>query len=144
MISAETAPITRSVEIGAPPERVFRLLTEPDELVRWWPDAAELDPRLGGRLRFEFRGGEAVVTGVITRYEPPTALAFSWFPSQKPNHETRVEFTLTPIGAERSRLEVVHSGWEGASELRPPHDEGWTYFLGRLQELEIATTKEER
>lgn len=135
MINTETAPIVRSVEIGAPPERVFRLLTEPEELVRWWPDSAELDPRLGGRLRFEFLGGEAVVTGVITRFEPPTALAFSWFPSQKPDHETRVEFTLEPAGEGASRVEVVHSGWEGAAELRPMHDEGWGHFLGQLVDL---------
>jgi uncharacterized protein YndB with AHSA1/START domain/quercetin dioxygenase-like cupin family protein len=135
MVSADVAPIVRSIEIGAPPERVFRLLTDPEELVRWWPDAAELDPRVGGRLRFELRGGEAVVTGEVTRYEPPRALAFTWFPSGKPDHETRVEFTLTPAGEGGSRVEVVHSGWDGAADLRPLHDEGWADFLGRLSAI---------
>ena len=33
--------ILAEVEIAAPPERVFRALTQSDEIVRWWgsPDA---------------------------------------------------------------------------------------------------------
>ena len=127
-----TDPIVRSVEIGADPDRVFALLTEPQELVRWWPDAAELEPREGGRVRMEFRGGEAVVNGTVKAFDPPRALAFSWFPSARPDVETEVAFTVTPLGDGRSRLDLVHSGWEHAPELRAMHDEGWGFFLGRL------------
>jgi uncharacterized protein YndB with AHSA1/START domain len=134
VVSTDTAPIARDVEIGAAAEDVFRLLTEPEKLARWWPDSAEIDARVGGRFRFVFRGGEAVVTGEVTRFEPPRALALAWFPSGRPEVETQIEFTVTPLGDDRSRVEVVHSGWEEAPELRPMHDEGWAYFLGRLKE----------
>lgn len=134
MVSTDTAPIVRTVEVGAPPERVFQLLTEPDELVRWWPDTAEIDARVGGQFRFAFRGGEAVVTGEVARFDPPGALALTWFPSGRPDVETRIEFTIEPHGDGGCRVEVVHSGWEDAPELRPMHDEGWAHFLGRLRE----------
>ena len=38
-----TDDVTQSVEVDAPRERVWQLLTDPGELPRWWPDAAEPD-----------------------------------------------------------------------------------------------------
>jgi uncharacterized protein YndB with AHSA1/START domain len=131
----ETAPIVRSVEIGAGAERVFALLTEPESLVRWWPEAAEVEARLGGRVRMEFLGGESVVTGEVTRYDPPAALGLSWIRAETPDVVTTIEFTITPLGTERSRVEVVHAGWEQAPAQRPMHDAGWAHFLRSLAAL---------
>jgi uncharacterized protein YndB with AHSA1/START domain len=131
----ETAPIVRSVEIGITPERLFPLLVEPASLVRWWPDVAELEPRLGGRVRMTFRGGESVVTGTVTRFEPPKALGFTWVRAESPGVTTQVDFTVVPVAEDRCRVEVVHSGWEAAPEVRPMHDAGWAHFLGSLSAL---------
>lgn len=133
--AVETAPIVRSVEIQATPERLFALLTEPEALVRWWPDLADLEPRLGGRVRMTFRGGESVVTGEVTQFHPPHSLGFTWIRAETPDVTTRVEFAVSALDAERSRVEVVHSGWEQAPELRPMHDAGWSHFLGCLADL---------
>jgi uncharacterized protein YndB with AHSA1/START domain len=130
-----TAPIVRSIEIGAEPDRVFQLLTDERALVRWWPDVAELEPRLGGRVRFAFRGGASIVTGELTRFEPPRALGLTWVRAETPGVTTSVEFTITPLDGGRSRVEVVHAGWEAAPELRPMHDAGWAHFLGSLAAL---------
>jgi uncharacterized protein YndB with AHSA1/START domain len=132
---AETAPIVRSVDIATTPERLFPLLVEPASLQQWWPDVAELEPRLGGRVRMEFRGGESVVTGEVTRFEPPRAVAFTWIRGERPDVSTHVELTVTELGAERCRVEVVHSGWEQAADLRPMHDAGWEHFLACLTAL---------
>jgi uncharacterized protein YndB with AHSA1/START domain len=148
--ATETAPIVRSVEIAASPERVFALLTEPDALVRWWPEAAELEPRLGGRVRMEFRGGESVVTGEVTRYDPPVALGLTWIRAETPGVVTTIEFTIARLGRDRARVEVVHAGWEQAPQQRPLHDAGWSHFLGSLAALaegrpferELQTSKE--
>lgn len=131
----ETAPIVRSVEIGTTPEEVFPLLVEPESLVRWWPDVAELEPRLGGRVRMAFRGGESVVTGTVTRFDPPSALGFTWVRAETPLVTTKVDFTVVPLAGGRCRVEVVHSGWEDAPELRPMHDAGWAHFLACLVDL---------
>lgn len=131
----ETAPIVRSVEIGTTPERLFPLLVEPESLVRWWPDVAELEPRLGGRVRMTFRGGESLVTGTVTRFEPPRALGFTWIRAESPGVTTQVDLTVVPLAEDRCRVEVVHSGWEAAPELRPMHDAGWSHFLACLIDL---------
>jgi hypothetical protein len=46
-----------------------------------------------------------------------------------------VEFSVVAIDQGRSRVEVVHSGWKQAPELRPMHDAGWKHFLGCLADL---------
>ncbi len=137
---ADTGPIVRSIEIAASPERLFPLLVEPDWLRRWWPDVAQFEPRVGGRVRMEFRGGESVVTGEVKRYEPPTALAFSWVRDGRPEVATLVELTVTRLGAERCRVELVHSGWERAPDWRPMHDAGWRHFLACLAALAEGRT----
>jgi uncharacterized protein YndB with AHSA1/START domain len=133
--ASRTLPIVRSVEIAAAPERVFELLTDERELVRWWPDTAELEPKAGGRFRFAFRGGESIVTGELTRFDPPRALALTWVRAETPDVTTSVEFTVTPLGGDRCRVEVVHAGWEAAPDQRPLHDAGWAHFLGCLDAL---------
>lgn len=131
----ETAPIVRSVDVASTPERLFPLLVQPESLERWWPDVAELEPRVGGRVRMEFRGGESVVTGEVTRFEPPRAVAFTWVRAERPDVSTHVELTVTELDPDRCRVEVVHSGWEHVPEMRPMHDAGWAHFLGCLSAL---------
>ena len=128
-------PIARSVEIDARAEAVFPLLVEPRSLEKWWPDVAQLEPRVGGVVRMVFRGGDSVVTGEVTRFEPPRALAFSWIREERPDVSTLVELTVTELTAERCRVDVVHSGWEHTPELRPMHDAGWAHFLACLAAL---------
>jgi uncharacterized protein YndB with AHSA1/START domain len=128
-------PIVRSVEIRTTAQQLFSHLTDPQSLVRWWPDVAELEPRLGGRVRMEFLGGASIVTGEVTRFEPPHALGFTWVRDETPDVTTRVDFTVTPLDDTRCRIEVVHTGWDQAPELRPMHDRGWAHFLGCLADL---------
>jgi uncharacterized protein YndB with AHSA1/START domain len=129
-----TAPIVEEIVVHATPERIFSLLTRPEELVRWWPDVASFDARVGGEVRFGWAGG-AEVTGRVTRFDPPRALAFSWTPDDRSDARTAVEFTVTDLGAGSCRVTVVHSGWETAPELRPRHHAGWRHFLGCLADL---------
>lgn len=132
---ADASPIVRSVEIATPAAALFPLLVEPASLQRWWPDVAELEPRVGGRVRMEFRGGESVVTGEVTRFEPPRAVAFTWVRGERPDVSTHVELTVTALDGDRCRVDVVHSGWEHAPDWQPMHDAGWAHFLGCLAAL---------
>lgn len=129
------AAIARSVEIEAGAEDVFPLLVEPSSLERWWPDVAALEPRLGGAVQMVFRGGESVVNGEVTRFEPPRALAFTWIRGERPDVSTLVELTVTELAVDRCRVDVVHSGWEHAPDWQPMHDAGWAHFLGCLAAL---------
>lgn len=136
---SDVSPVVRTIEIAAPPERVFELFTDPAKLVLWWPDAARLEPRLGGRIELEFEG-RGDVSGEITRYEPPYGLAFTWVRGVAPEVVTHVDVTLRAAGDGGCRVELVHSGWENVpdelvDEWRALHRAGWDFFLGCLADL---------
>ena len=126
-----TSDVSQAVEVDAPPERVWDLLTNPAELSRWWPDAARLEPRVGGRIVLEFGPGD--VTGEVTRWEPPTAIGFTWEASNMPGVRLHVDFTVDDLGDGRSRVHVLHSGFADApAAAREAVVGGWEHFLPRL------------
>ncbi|MFL5930564.1 MAG: SRPBCC domain-containing protein [Gaiellaceae bacterium] len=128
-----TQDVTEEVEVGAPPDRVWQLLTDPAELPKWWPDAAELEPRIGGRIVLRFGPGD--VTGEVTEWQPPETLGFTWIASNMPDVELHVTFRVDDLGGGRSRVRVVHSGFEGApAGAREQVVGGWAHFLPRLAE----------
>ncbi|MFL6018800.1 MAG: SRPBCC domain-containing protein [Gaiellaceae bacterium] len=137
--AVDVSPVVQSVEIDATPDRVFGLFTEPDQLVKWWPDAVRLEPRVGGKMHMTFEGrGE--VWGEITRFEPGRALGFTWIRSVAPDVTTRVDVSFEALGEGRTRVEVIHTGWEAVpdelvAEWRTIHDVGWKHFLGCLADL---------
>ena len=131
----DVTPVVQAVDVDAAPARIFELWTQPEELVRWWPQAAEVDQRVGGKIKLVFGPGD--VTGEITRYEPPRAFAFTWIRSDYPDITTYVDVAITDLGEGKSRVEVTHTGWEAVppEELdhwRMIHRDGWQHFLGVL------------
>ena len=123
--------VQQTVEVDAPRERVWELLTDPAELPRWWPDAAELEPRVGGRVVLTFGPGD--ITGEVTSWEPPARLGFTWEASNLPGIRLHVTFTVDDLGGGRSRVGVVHSGFaEAPAEARDAVSGGWAHFLPRL------------
>jgi uncharacterized protein YndB with AHSA1/START domain len=135
----DVSPIVQSVEIESSPDRVFALFTDAEQLVKWWPDAATFEPRLGGKVQLVFEGrGE--VSGEITRFEPPHALGFTWVREVAPDITTRVDVSIAEAGEGRCRVELVHSGFEAVPEEQrgewmAMHDAGWKFFLGCLADL---------
>ncbi len=135
----DLSPVVQSVEIDASPERVFELFTDPDLLVRWWPDAVRLDSRVGGRIELDF-GEKGNVWGEITRFEPPHGLGFTWVRGIAPAVTTHIDVMITEVGDGRARVELVHTGWEAVpadqvDEWRSMHSAGWSFFLGCLADL---------
>jgi uncharacterized protein YndB with AHSA1/START domain len=133
------ATVVQSVEIRSTPDAVFGLFVDPEQLVKWWPDAVTLEPRVGGKLHLVFEGrGE--VSGEITRFEPPAGLGFTWVREVAPEITTHVDVAIEDLGDGRCRVELVHSGFDAVPEDQRAewiaiHDAGWQHFLGCLADL---------
>jgi uncharacterized protein YndB with AHSA1/START domain len=137
------AQIEKDILIDAPVDVVWRVITEPDQIVRWFSDEAEVDLRPGGQGRLVFRGGDSYQLHVEA-VEPPTRFAFRWVqPSlvARLDNSMLVEFTLEPEG-DGTRLRVVESGfdrvdWSNEEKARyaERHTEGWERLLGRLRDF---------
>lgn len=70
-------------ELPGPPERVFRALTDPAELKRWFAESMEVEPREGGAYRFWGKRtygapGRGAAKQRITKLETDRKLAFTW------------------------------------------------------------------
>ncbi len=57
MTESKTRTQEHVVEIDAPIERVWRALTDASEVTRWYVEAAEIDPRVGGTYKVSWGEG---------------------------------------------------------------------------------------
>jgi uncharacterized protein YndB with AHSA1/START domain len=75
------------------PEKVWRALTEPAHLTKWFPSDMEMDLTVGGKISFIFRQGEGPnLDGVITELDPPRVFAYTWA-------DSLLRWELRPEGA---------------------------------------------
>ena len=129
--------VRREIVVEAPQERVWRAITEPDELIRWFPDKiAEVDPRPGGAIRIEWRDGE-FDDGTVDVVEEPSRFVFRWHGAGFDSAETLVEFMLETV-EDSTRVVVVESGFskvreEKRSSAWQDNDEGGAKELGELK-----------
>ena len=129
--------IAREVILPVPPARVWRALTQADQLGAWFGTRATVDLRPGGEVVFTWDGStgpRGISRGVIETVEPTRRFAFRWQPTVGNVPMTRVEFTLEPH-AEGTRLRVVESGFASlpaALRAHEQHVEGWQRELGDL------------
>ena len=147
MTVAELSRIDRTIEINAPRERVWRALTNPQELSAWFQVKIEGDiaPEAevwmtsthvgyeGQRFRVRFR-----------EMTPPERFVWEWHPGEvDPNLDysreprTTVTFTLEP-SARGTRLSVSETGFDEISLTRrakvyKDNSQGWPEVLVWLQ-----------
>jgi uncharacterized protein YndB with AHSA1/START domain len=129
--------VRREVVVEAPLERVWRAITEADQLVHWFPDKiAEVDLRPGGAIRIEWQDGE-FDDGTVDVVEAPSRFAFRWHGAGFDSPETLVEFTLEPT-ADGTRVVVIENGFSKVREEKREsawhdNDGGWAKELGELK-----------
>jgi uncharacterized protein YndB with AHSA1/START domain len=126
-------PIVKIIHIDAPPELVFKFLTEPDRLVRWLGLRAELDPRPGGRFRIDPNTRD-IICGTYVEVVPSRRVVFTWG-WEELGHQVPAGSTTVEIDLERdetgTRLRLTHRHLPPGS--LEGHEKGWTHYLDRLK-----------
>ena len=142
--------IEQEILIGAPAEVVWRVITEPDQISRWFSDEAEVDARPGatGTLTWKpgGRGGSKEVEMIapirVVEAEPYRRFSFRWGHPQEASpdedNSALVEFSLTQE-AHGTRLRVIESGIDavthddnGKTRYFESHEQGWERHLCEL------------
>src|SRR5947209_19331260 len=101
--------IERDIDIEAPVDVVWRTITQPDDIARWFADRVELELKPGGRgyLGFDRHGEHTGTAIVVETVDPPHRFAFRWNRPQDGDRDlgtsVLVDFTLEPRGAERTQ-----------------------------------------
>ncbi|GAA5179018.1 SRPBCC domain-containing protein [Rugosimonospora acidiphila] len=119
--------------LDAPPARVWRAFTDPDELAGWfWPPSfktsAALDLRPGGQYRIAASTPEMAVSGEYLEVEPPRECAFAWR-WDGDDHTSVVRIELLGDG-DLTELRLAHE--QLPADAVDAHHQGWSDCLDRL------------
>jgi uncharacterized protein YndB with AHSA1/START domain len=124
--------VEKTVTVHAPADLLYELLTDAEHLVRWMAATAEVDPVVGGVIRWTHANGDACA-GRFVELVPGRRIVFT-YGWERPDVEvppgsTTVEITLEPRG-DATELRLVHRGLAGP--MADAHAGGWANYLGRL------------
>ncbi|MES2172055.1 MAG: metalloregulator ArsR/SmtB family transcription factor [Actinomycetota bacterium] len=152
----ESTDFVYTTYIEAPPELIWRALTDRAFTSRYWGVELDTDWKVGSRYSFVHNRSGLVVSDdqmVITKYEPFSRLSYTWqgYPkelsdqlglsAEQADHAAReprslVSFDLEPQegrnGAE-TKLTVMHTGFQPGSVVLPDISGGWPKVLSWLK-----------
>ena len=148
-VTPDQDAIVSEIEIAAPPERVFKALVDPAQMMQWWTsdqcktEFFEMDARRGGKWRFgTSKSGTLNVNGVsqffchgeVLEYDPPRVLAYTWIGNwhEDKSRVTIVRWELSPAG-KGTKLKVTHGGLAQENVARKDYGSGWPGVLGALK-----------
>ena len=133
----DTRAVDLTVEIRATPEQVWRAITDPDELTRWFPPLASGDPREGGHLTVAWEeGGEW--TSRIVAWEPGVHLRLEDELPEEVREKgvvTAIDYFIEARGG-TTVVRLVNSGFSADAEWDDYFhmlENGWTFFLWNLK-----------
>ncbi|BDZ46910.1 SRPBCC domain-containing protein [Naasia aerilata] len=137
--------VRRTIEIAASIDKVWRAVTEPEHISRWFGRADFADRAVGasGTLTWE---GRSPIPLRIEALEEPHTVSYRWSnddalgtsPAELDEaHSTVFTFTLEPV-PDGTRLTVVETGFERTSAPLAnleDHRKGWDGELDKLVAL---------
>ncbi|HET6403137.1 MAG TPA: SRPBCC domain-containing protein [Candidatus Thermoplasmatota archaeon] len=120
------ASIRRSIQVSAPPNKVYDAFRTDQALSTWYMDGTSVEFGIGGSLVFE--GPEGNVRAVFTELVENERITLDY---HAPWWGTVVwELTPTPKG---TRVTLTHEGFEGKEEWLDRFTWGWESFLKALK-----------
>ncbi|SFR35453.1 Uncharacterized conserved protein YndB, AHSA1/START domain [Microbacterium azadirachtae] len=137
--------VTRSIDIAAPVPKVWRAVTDPELLSRWFGRTVLLGDGAGAHGTMSFEGYGAIPIRVEA-IDPERSVTYRWnnddalgvLPAQVEDASSTVfTFTLVAQG-EGTQLTVVESGFERTSDPianLESHRRGWDLELDKLVAL---------
>jgi uncharacterized protein YndB with AHSA1/START domain len=140
-----TLEVTKNIVIDAPPEVVFKAITDQNELTNWFPDQAILETKVGGKMKFSFyknskrgnqecgRDTDKFTEGTVTEFILNKKISYTWENSAEPDFSrTVVTWELEKIDNEKTNLKLLHTGFKAGEKVKQ-YDGGWSHFLNELK-----------
>jgi uncharacterized protein YndB with AHSA1/START domain len=148
-LKSKNEPLVIERTFNAPAARVWRALTDKDEMKRWYFDLKEFKPEVGFEFQFtvEHEGFKYSHHCKIKEVIPGKKLVHSWR-YEGYQGDSQVTFELFAEG-NQTRLKLTHEGLESFPKIaafsRTNFMEGWTQIIGSsLKEFVDQQTKLKR
>jgi len=131
----DNQPIIIEKLINAPVDKVWKAITEKEEMKHWYFDLKEFKPVPG--FEFSFSGGTETRTYLhhcrIVEVIPGKKISYTWRYEGEPG-DTLVSFELEPEG-NQTKVKLTHSGFETFTTGNPDLDRknfvaGWNEIIG--------------
>jgi uncharacterized protein YndB with AHSA1/START domain len=134
---AEAVVIERT--FNAPVARVWKALTDVQEMRQWYFDLKEFKPEVGFEFEFvvEHEGNKYHHLCKITEVSPQKKIAYTWRYKGEVG-ESLVTIELSPDG-DKTRLKLTHKGLETFPKTpafaRENFEAGWTGLASELEQF---------
>lgn len=136
--------IRREIEIRASQKKIFDAISNPEKVVKWFPETLEGSYEVGQQPIFDF-GEHGKSQVLVVDSKPHEYFAYRWVPGA--NHylgdvkkvkSTLVEFRIIEVDANLCKVVLTETGFADLSEeVREAsfkqNSGGWDFMLGRLQ-----------
>ena len=134
------------IDLKATPEEVFRALTDPEQIVKWFVPGARVEPRVGGEY-VKVWGPGMESTSTISAWEPGKHFGTQSERSKTYGHkgpvdtgvvQMCVDYHIESLGGGITRLRLVQSGFGPEAAWDDEFTDtksGWADFLKKLKEL---------
>jgi uncharacterized protein YndB with AHSA1/START domain len=150
IITPDQDAIIAEIQIAAPPERVFKAISDEGELMCWFtsPECPvqrwKMEPRAGGHYSYVTQKGSIVVNGIsefechgeIVEFDPPRLLAYTWYANwhDDPKRSTMVRWELTPRQG-GTHVKVTHTGLASLPIASKDYSQGWPGVVEQLKKF---------
>ena len=131
-MAAEAIVMERT--LNAPVARVWKALTDVDQMRQWYFDLKEFRPQVGFEFEFvvEHEGNTYHHLCRVTDVVPEKKIAYTWRYKGEPGNSL-VTFELAPED-DKTRLKLTHTGIETFPKTpayaRKNFEAGWTAIIG--------------
>lgn len=123
------AAIVEEITIAATPPRIWRAITEQDEIVRWWAYEAQLTPEVGSLAEFRFRQGAFIMQFEVAELDQDRYVRWRFRQGTPAWEGTGVTWELAPV-QNGTRVIFTHEGFTQVDERTRGT---WVYFLASLK-----------
>ena len=138
--------IQREVMIHATQQSVYAAISDPEQLVKWFPETIEGDYQPGKQVIFGF-GHQHKTQVYVEAAKPHTYFAFRWIPGANqflgdvhsvPN--TLVEFRISKESEKSCKVTLTESGFADLptammADAFKQNSGGWEFMMNRLGQL---------
>lgn len=135
--AAATRSVDLSIEVDASPEEVWSAITRAEELIRWFPPIATVEPGEGGHVTVSWGGGSEWKSRIVT-WEPGKHLRLEDEPpagSEAGGVTVALDYFLEGKGG-TPVVRIVNSGFSAGEDWDDFYhmlENGWTFFLWNLK-----------
>ncbi len=129
------ADIVFEFDINAPPEKVYKAVTEEAGYKGWWTTNSMITPQVGSTAAFKLKdhGRDVAFTMLVSKLEPNKAVELTIKDAASPDWPgTKIAITLAP-SEDGTHVVFSHLGFPSTGGSFGFTNYNWGFFMGSLK-----------